>query len=566
MMHNMMNDPSMPKAALMMKQSCFLFLILSATLLSCNRHLHDDGNPHLIIERLAIIEEIPVANSSENCAMNYSIMGGHHNQRWLDSISYFIFITSSYDTIIACPFGDNTTIRKISIPESLKIIARSIDQIYYHNHDSVFLIFNRGTVLRMRNKGEDLSDIYLLNGTGLILNNYNLDSVPFIYNGTNYPCIDLSPDAIMGNRVSDHKLFLSFYIDYLPEQSRSLVGMLKISTIASIDLVTKNVRMMNIPPPDDLIEGDFKEDGGGFASRVSMLNDSTLLFHFPSSPTVYLYDLKTNIFKKAFTYTGTLFSNDRGITKSNHEALFDIPQYNPELNLYFRKIQVKDYKDYKPFEVVQFFDCEFNDMGYYFRDTTFSAFFFLNFNNHLSVRYKGAESILRVKPKRAKSRSIEYIEQHILQRKPASPFDESLKEKSYEERLVLYLNNFDLPDDSRIVMYSMTAPCSNILTFLMESYRMNHKRFGERNMRYLFYDADIESAMQTIGHFNLENTSYIVTDTNKLFMRYFYPAEYDMNPLVRYRNQKVVEVMTYNPQTIYKKYGELMEKEENVLH
>jgi hypothetical protein len=66
--------------------------------------------------------------------------------------------------------------------------------------------------------------------------------------------------------------------------------------------------------------------------------------------------------------------------------------------------------------------------------------------------------------------------------------------------------------------------------------------------------------MRTIGHYGLDNTTYIAADTNRLFMRYFYPAEYGRNPLVLYHNEKEAEVMTYTPQTRYEKYGKLLEK------
>ncbi len=226
--------------------------------------------------------------------------------------------------------------------------------------------------------------------------------------------------------------------------------------------------------------------------------------------------------------------------------------------MYFRRINVRDYKDYEPFEMVQFFDKDFEEQGYFFKDTSVLGFFFLNYKNQLCIRYKNAETMLRVKPGKARRRSITYMERNLLIPKPNSPFDQTLNELNYDQRLAKYLKNFGLQNDSRIIMYSMEGACSHVLSFLMESYRMNHEQFGELNVRYLFFDPDIESTMRTVELYQLENKAYIIADTNRLFLRYFYPAEFGRNPLVRYRTEGNIEVMTYTPQTLYKKYGELM--------
>jgi hypothetical protein len=537
-------------------------LLLTMVLTSCNRKFHgQQTGSMLVIEEYAVIEEVQLRSSGpgRDCMLNYSFSSGHINSRRIDDIYYSIFITFSFDSLVICPSSGQHEIRSMHFPEPLAPLAGAVRQLYYHNHDSVFLMFDRGTVLSIRPSMEDFSDIYLLNREGVIINQYNLDSVLWIYSREKRPYINLSHKRITDNLITNGELFLAFYIVYDPDHD-TLIRNKQISTIAAIDLSTGGVRMLNIPPPLDLHERNLLGAGRGYYASHAVFNDSTLIYHFPPSPSLYLYDLSEDQSINAFTYSGNHFINDKNPVDLSQEIWFEIPQYIPALSLYFRKTHIMGYKNFEPFVVAQFFDRDFNHLGYFFEDNTPESIFFRNYKNQLCIRLQDQESMLSVKPGRARPQSKEYIEQNLLVRKPASPFDESLKEKSYEERVVLYLKNFDLPDDSRIVMYSMRGACSNILSFLMESYWANHGVFGERNVLYLFYDPNIESTIQMIENYNLDNTTYIAADTNRLFMRYFYPAEYGRNPLVLYHNEKEAEVMTYTPQTLYEKYGKLLEK------
>ncbi len=540
----------------------FLLFIGAIALASCNSIFHRQSpETILVIEEYTVLEEVPRSGGHDlNCMASLSFSGGHINSRIIDGFRYRIFITSSFDSLVICPRSIENEVRSIHFPEPLARLAGAVRQLYYHNHDSVFLMFDRGTVLSIRQSMEDFSDIYLLNREGVIINQYNLDSVPWIFGIAEGLYLNLTQNIIRDdNLVANGELFLPFYIAY-DQVHDTLVISQQISIIAAVDLATGGIRMLNIPPPVDLHNRNTIENRRGYSVWVSVLNDSTLIYHFPPLPDVFLYDLSANLSTSAYTCSGKHFINDRDSTDLSHRIRYDMPQYIPALGLYFRRTRIREYKDFEPFEVAQFFDRDFNHLGYYFTDTTFASFFFRNYNNQLSIRLQDQEVMLSVKPGRARPRSMDYIEQNLLVPKPPDPFDQSLEGLSYEERVAHYLENFNLPDDSRIVMYSMRGACSNILSFLMESYRANHQFFSELNVLYLFYDQNIESTMQMINNFDLEDTTYIAADTNRLFLRYFYPSEYGNNPLVRYHNAQEVEVMTYTPQTLYEKFGSLLEE------
>ncbi|MBP5413247.1 MAG: hypothetical protein J6Y47_08345, partial [Bacteroidales bacterium] len=81
------------------------------------------------------------------------------------------------------------------IPIKNGLLIAGIKSVYYHNHDSIFLLIDQPFVQkapqRFKEKGKDIYDIILINGQGDCIGNYTLDH----------------PLKYTGNGSRDHTLF-----------------------------------------------------------------------------------------------------------------------------------------------------------------------------------------------------------------------------------------------------------------------------------------------------------------------------------------------------------------------
>jgi hypothetical protein len=410
----------------------------------------------------------------------------------------------------------------------------SITQLYYHNHDSVFLFIDRYHVLTNRSEGGDLYDFYLLDRKGVIINQYSLNQVPFIDEGVEAPTLFLRPSIIENNKINGTRLFLPFSI-YHPPLHDTIHKTLKMQLICKFDLVTGNIEMLNVFLPDELIGDKLVDRANASGPEFILHHDSVLIYFFWSSPSIFVYNLNTNSSYLAYTSNHGLFSNARTTNRGDYLVRFGEVRYSNTERLFLRKISVTDYKHFEPFEVNHVFDHAFKELGLFYVNQKGVGELYFDRAERLSLMQQEPRVQYHIKLKQPRWRTIGYFEDTYLTKTAMDSFDENLMHMNYHDRMKLYLNRFGFPDSSRILVYSLDGACSNVLNYFMETYRESMHSFQENNVYYLFFDADVDALRRTINAYQVDN-SMILIDTSRLFLKYLMPKEYSLHPLVRYHN------------------------------
>ena len=393
-------------------------------------------------------------------------------------------------------------VRFVSLKQLSKI---PIYSIYYHNHDSVFIFYDRPTVYKHKID----TDFVLIDSHGDIMDAYSLNNVPYIYNGTYYNSLYYSDDK-MKCRIINGKIIIPFAMFrpqvFHPEKDFKLLPLL-----ALYDLENHTCRMLDITYPK-------KDEGKCYERRLMPTNVHTdwygmkkekLLVSFPYTPNLYLYDITTDSLYSAGGGECVFQNTDSASMKKgmDYDAYyFYMPVWCESSRCYARSI--RKYHNGKPEKTlfVQLLDSNLRSLGY------------LCENDHFYTPYYSNGSW------RAKSKDDNLIYEVSLSGKTViCPVDEFMKKYKPAATVLpdgkipvnVFFANIGIPikKDNIILIINMNYPCGHCLEYLLGEMRQHQKEYEEHGVYFVLLERAGENyADILLRQYGLESAANVMVD------------------------------------------------------
>ncbi len=391
-------------------------------------------------------------------------------------------------------------------------IPLPIENIYFHNLDSIFLFFNREYVVKNSDSENQLADFVLINNQGAILNMYSLDSVPYIYNGQVDPMIFQSPEYIRNQRLIGDHLLIPFST-YRPGPHEERYQSWHPSLLCSYNLKTGQVKMLNVRLP-------FEDLGSKLSFSVQHIltnrfefsfgENGELLLSFLYSPSVYAYDFSDDTLVRVTGFDECFFNNFSSEQPSSEMGCsFEPPFYCRDKNIYLRRINVRKYYDYDPFRIVQVFDRKFRSRGYVLQADGHGALncfddrtlvFDMNNRIWMTTSFSG-------------SQKIPIDEFHQKLKRPSTKQQPVIKtDQTMEVRMEEYLQELGIPDSSLVVLISSEYLCAHCLNHLMDLLEKNYDQYKESSVFYLITTNSEEQYTRLFGRYKNVKPPVVLND------------------------------------------------------
>ncbi|MDR1792624.1 MAG: hypothetical protein LBR36_04180 [Bacteroidales bacterium] len=316
-----------------------------------------------------------------NCDCDFpsmSMMAEHHNTRLINDTLFFISFSANRQMMYVC----NMATGKLRELPLIDIAGPTVRQLYYHNHDSVFFLFEEIDIFNLENKLEHpIADMLLINGyDGELLDEFWLRDVPYSYKGELSPLILLTGQHLTMNMIKGDNLLISYDI-YKPKPTYDYNPKL----LCSYNLKNHTLKMLNVTTPKEFIG---KKYGGFYATQICRMQDGNLLLSFGRDGSLFKYDFDKDsmfcIYKDAsrfFVDTDSATMQKRG--KYLNVDFWDV-NYCANMGLYCREIVVHNFMHYRSKSITEFWDTNFNHVGYCFG------------NKEYSIPYCTGDGVLRV--------------------------------------------------------------------------------------------------------------------------------------------------------------------------
>lgn len=436
-----------------------------------------------------------------------SIWANHMYYRRIHDTTYFLYLSPDKDTLYIANV-DEFSARKIALESLIEKEAGGIWAYYYHNHDSIYFYIDRYFVLYCEmKKGVKYNDIILLDGHGRRMNEYSLDSMPDIYDGTLYgklwPWEQHMPERMFAGGI------LVDVICKKPYVSNDEFAALNPRIMGLYDLKSKKIRMLNIKYPQVLFGKKYDVRPSIWAKNYS---DDQLLIGFETLPYIYLYNLSEDSMHLIPANYDLHFLNvDSASMKKGKDyvsARFLSPKWCPEHSHYYRRIVIKHCKGYIPGRgIIEVLDSNFNHVGY------------VAGNGELTVGCS-EDGKLRAHEKSSGNDYNIILEnriKHVNKTKTLHTF--LIKRPSVNKHkinMIHYLEKMQIPDSSLIVIINLKYPCGGCLEQLLNFYKEHQSTMENRRMYYVFYDPDKSGlTKELMKRYGIKNARNILED-NKL--------------------------------------------------
>ncbi|MDR1792625.1 MAG: hypothetical protein LBR36_04185 [Bacteroidales bacterium] len=338
---------------------CILFIYIFVS--NC---IHSQQNGDITELKLIISKKTDFCRDIDCGLPPLSMMGHHINIRYLDDTLFYIHISANMEKL----YVYNQISHEIrSIPLD-SVNGLGIRQLYYHNHDSIFFLYEEPHVYKMKQYLEkNIADFLLINGrTEELWDTYQLDSVPFHFNGDISQWICLDGATIEMNRIKDGNLLIAYNI-YFPYPSQNYNPRL----VCSYNLADHTLKMLNIKTPSHFIGRKY----GDYNSPViNWAIDGNLLVSFGGDASLFKYDFASDSMYSVYQDTNRILLNiDSAQMKKNKDYMniyfWDI-MYCSTLNLYCRTATIKTGKN-NDLYFTEFWDTNFNHLGYCFENADY---------------------------------------------------------------------------------------------------------------------------------------------------------------------------------------------------
>jgi len=388
-----------------------------------------------------------------------------------------------------------------------------LSHVYFYNYDSIFLFFEREFVYQMHNKKTKMPDFAIIDTLGHLKGTFSLDSVPYIYNGSNNPMIMLSRFNLKGNLIANNILYLPFSI-YLPEITSPEYENITMKLLCAYNIKEKKLKMLDIQIPKNNIRNSFNEHltNNGFDFKI--LNDTTIIYSFNYSSDIFIYHVNTDSSELVGSYPDFYFNNIVNPKTKVYSTFFYAPEYIPEQHVYLRSIYVREFND-MDISIFQLLDENFKVIGYSFGDSIWSPVYYNAEGQFISINRKEnyIGEVVELGPVKTQSlteiiNSLGNKSKHIkYEQKISLPEDLTLK-----ERMELYLALLNVPENSKVIVLSGDVICGNVLNFLLEQKKNNKKEYDQKNIIYLFYNCNQSTLESYISPYSLQAEDFVIDD------------------------------------------------------
>ncbi|MCF8297726.1 MAG: hypothetical protein K9J13_09310 [Saprospiraceae bacterium] len=549
----------------MNKYILLITLLLTVSLLSWISDVRDEGNP-LIVYSITNnnVNKTKVIASSFRKNNSLSIMASHYNSIIIQNYLYEVALNNLNDEILVFNTSTNS-LKKISLNKIPKI---PIEHLYFHNTDSIFLFFNREFIFNNQNKTskDNKFDFILIDSNGNVINSYNLDSVPHIYKGQNSPMIFQTPKVIKETQIINGDLLISFSI-YLPTTSDSSFINYSPKLLCKYNLKNKSLKMLNIKFPSQDIGKVYSKGVQTNYMNFQTNNRSNIFYSFPYSPTIYEFDVKLNKVVNKIEFQTCPFDNQE-IKENTDENLnnttskFNPPIYSKAYNIYLRSIEVKGYKNFDRFSVVQVLDTNLNLLGYVFPDT------------HNNSIYVFGDSICRYNKEDRLSYYVSFgnkalmnindIELEFLYRYKMETFKEKdivvNETKNIKSRFSNYLNILGIPDSSKIISLNTDVICSTSSSYLFNKFKNENEYLSENKIFMLIMGSEPSNANFLIQNYKVTDANNIINDSNLHYRNFLKDNELSYYYLIKFNSKDSLVLDSCNINSLIPKTEKFIKK------
>jgi len=462
-----------------------------------------------------------------------SMWADHKCHNKINDTLFYAALSSDLDTLFVFNF-ETYQVKTIALN---KTPPYSIDHIYYHNHDSIFIIYKRVFIY---NHTDNQFDLILINSEGDVVNTYSLNQMPYIYKGNIDYMIEYAFQDIKENRIINGNLLIPLGIYSPPVYDTNFIKF-NPKLLCSYNLANKSLKMLNVKFPTQDIGKNFHPDCDHSFIKICYDKNHNLIVFFPYSNHLYRYDFDLDtMFLIQCVYDNT-FQNIDFASRKKDEYYMDIRFSNPEWydreNCYIRRLSILNYKNYVNTLIIEVMDSNFNHIAYMFDNKNYKTPFYSNnkllaFNKHNDLPYL-------VTPKKTlKTISWqEYEENHFTQK-----FLSSKRKIS----IIQYLKKKHIPKNALVVVINLRYPCGSCLKYLMSEMKNNLEAYKKNKIYYILYDNNPTSnfAESIIKNYGLPKDNIII-DKNLLNNVY---EEYEIDyhyRLIEYGNSIKVEKYTF---------------------
>ncbi len=468
------------------------------------------------------------AQNKTNCTLNvlnYKIMESNKDYQ-----SYLSFVNSSFlsyyynhrsyqniqDTLHCIVLSDEKDKLYVYnfITHDIKeiILNKSFDypihHIYYHNHDSIFIFYDRAFIHKYT---DNLFDFILISRTGKVTDTYSLGDIEYIYKGKYNHTIEYNLDMIYENRIIENNLIITFsvydpfifedsFIDFHPKQ------------LALYNLSTKTSKMLNVKFPLKDIGKHYDMNCFPTSYYLFFDKDNNMVISFTHSNLLYMYDFEKdtlNLVNCEYDYSFENIDSTAWVDEYSYTSvMFKNVHWDSKRSVYFRDIVLLAYKKYIPSSVLEVLDSSFNHMGYLLPSKEYDTPFYIN--SELIVRDIAENSYYNINLS------------EITKRIAWSNYEEVFLTKKITQEggimsLDKYLSEMQIPKKSIIIIINLTSPCGYCLEYLFTKMKENKKTYKEKNIYYVLYDDNGEDlSKKIIDKYNLNDFKNIKLDNSML--------------------------------------------------
>mgnify|MGYP001244167734 CR=1 FL=1 len=515
----------------MLKKSyCLFFLLFIINLNSCQN-----------IEKSFLYLEFNVEKENEEeqyfiCFINnhnLSMWGDHKCYNKINDSLFYAALNSGLDTLFVYNY-ETYQVKTIALN---KIPPYSIDHIYYHNHDSIFIFYKRTFIY---NYTDDQFDFILMNSEGDVVNTYSLNQMPYIFKGNIDYMIEYAIQDIRENRIIDGNLLIPLGIYSPPVYDKNFIKF-NPKLLCSYNLANKSLKMLNVKFPTEDIGKKFHPDCYDSFIKICYDKNQNLIVFFPYSNYLYRYDFDLDTMLLIQCVYDNTFQNIDIISRKKNENYMDIrfskPEWYDSENYYIRRLSIWNYKDYIPTLIIEVMDSNFNHIAYIFNDKNYNTPFYFNnkllaFNKHNNLPY------LITPKKTPKTISWQEYEENHLTKK----FVSAKRKISINQ----YLKKKHIQKNALVVIINLRYPCGNCLKFLMSEMKNNLKAFQKNKIYYILYDNNPTSnfAESLIKNYGLSKDNIIIDKDllNNVYEEYELDHHYR---LIEYGDSITVEKYTF---------------------
>ncbi|MDD3280612.1 MAG: hypothetical protein PHC83_03480 [Bacteroidales bacterium] len=515
----------------MLKKSFCLFLILFII------HLNSCQNINKLFSFLDF--KVVKVNEEEQYFINFndshtlSMWGDHKCYNKINDSLFFVALNSGSDTL----FVYNYETHQVKTIELKKTPHYSIDHIYYHNHDSIFIFYRRVFIF---NKTDNQFDFILINKEGEVVNTYSLNQLPYIYKGNVDYMIEYAIQDIRENRIIDGNLLIPLGI-YSPPIHDSNFVKFNPKLLCSYNLANKTLKMLNVKFPTQDIGKKFHPDTYFSFIKICFDKNQDIIVFFPYSNYLYQYDFDLDSLLLIKCIYDNTFQNIDIASRKNNENYMDIRFFKPEWysseNYYIRRLSIWNYKSYVPTLILEVMDSNFNHIAYMFDNKNYKTPYY--FNNKLSSLNKHNNLSYLVLPEKTPKKISwqKYEKSHLMK---------MVVKKKHKISINKYLKKKHIPKNSLVIIINLNYPCGSCLKFLMSEMKNNLKDFQKNQIYYILYDNNPTSnfAESLIKNYSLSKDNIIID--KKLLQNVYEEYELDEHyRLIEYGDTIFVEKCTF---------------------